>query len=313
MEAIVAMPTDLFYNTGIATYIWILSKNKSEKRRGKVQLIDATNIYSKLRKPLGNKKNEFSPENRKQITKLYTDFSENDLSQIHDNNEFIYREYNVMQPLQRDYGITEERIQNMLQNKSVKNFYDEVKATELENSETKLNSRDSKKLAKYRKNKPSYDEMLSILRENISDQLWMSPEAFEPVLGKLLDGIIDKKLFNKVMDGLSKMDKKAEVQHDRKGNIIYDKNTSDTEIVNVDENIDDYMKKEVLPFVPDAKAYFEEDLGKKKPVIKTGAEIPFTRYFYKYRKPESSQKLAEEIRKLENSISQSMSELFDGE
>ena len=197
-----------------------------------------------------------------------------------------------MQPLQRDYGITEERIQNMLQNKSVKNFYDEVKATELENSETKLNSRDSKKLAKYRKNKPSYDEMLSILRENISDQLWMSPEAFEPVLGKLLDGIIDKKLFNKVMDGLSKMDKKAEVQHDRKGNIIYDKNTSDTEIVNVDENIDDYMKKEVLPFVPDAKAFFEEDLGKKKPVIKTGAEIPFTRYFYKYQKPESSQKLA---------------------
>ena len=73
------------------------------------------------------------------------------------------------------------------------------------------------------------------------------------------------------------------------------------------------MKKEVLPFVPDAKAFFEEDLGKKKPVIKTGAEIPFTRYFYKYRKPESSQKLAEEIRKLENSISQSMSELFDGE
>ena len=313
LEAIVAMPTDLFYNTGIATYIWILSKNKSEKRRGKVQLIDATNIYSKLRKPLGNKKNEFSPENRKQITKLYTDFSENDLSQIHDNNEFIYREYKVMQPLQRNYGITEERIQNMLQNKSVKNFYDETKVTELENSETKLNSTNSKKLAKYHNNKAAYDEMLSVLRDHISDQLWMSPEAFEPILEKILDGIIDKKLFNKVMDGLSKMDKKAEVQHDRKGNIIYDKDTSDTEIVNIDENIDDYMKKEVLPFVPDAEAFFEEDLGKKKPVIKTGAEIPFTRYFYKYQKPKSSQKLAEEIGKLEKSISQNMSELFDGE
>ena len=188
-----------------------------------------------------------------------------------------------------------------------------VFATELENSETKLNSRDSKKLAKYRNNKAAYDEMLSVLRDHISDQLWMSPEAFEPILEKILDGIIDKKLFNKVMDGLSKMDKKAEVQHDRKGNIIYDKDTSDTEIVNIDENIDDYMKKEVLPFVPDAKAFFEEDLGKKKPVIKTGAEIPFTRYFYKYQKPKSSQKLAEEIGKLEKSISQSMSELFDGE
>ena len=155
--------------------------------------------------------------------------------------------------------------------------------------------------------------MLSVLRDHISDQLWMSPEAFEPILEKILDGIIDKKLFNKVMDGLSKMDKKAEVQHDRKGNIIYDKDTSDTEIVNIDENIDDYMKKEVLPFVPDAEAFFEEDLGKKKPVIKTGAEIPFTRYFYKYQKPKSSQKLAEEIGKLEKSISQNMSELFDGE
>ena len=218
-----------------------------------------------------------------------------------------------MQPLQRNYGITEERIQNMLQNKSVKNFYDETKVTELENSETKPNSTNSKKLAKYHNNKAAYDEMLSVLRDHISDQLWMSPEAFEPILEKILDGIIDKKLFNKVMDGLSKMDKKAEVQHDRKGNIIYDKDTSDTEIVNIDENIDDYMKKEVLPFVPDAEAFFEEDLGKKKPVIKTGAEIPFTRYFYKYQKPKSSQKLAEEIGKLEKSISQNMSELFDGE
>ena len=215
-----------------------------------------------------------------------------------------------MQPLQRDYGITEERIQNMLQNKSVKNFYDEANATELENSETKLNSKDSKKLAKYHNNKAAYDEMLSILRKNISDQLWMSPEAFEPVLGKILDGVIDKKLFDKVMDGLSKMDKKAEVQYDRKGNIIYDKDTSDTEIVNIDENIDDYMKKEVLPFVPDAKAFFEEDLGKKKPVIKTGAEIPFTRYFYKYQKPESSQKLAEEIQKLDKAVATEMKKLF---
>ena len=115
IEAIIAMPTDLFYNTGIATYVWVLSKNKRAERIGKVQLIDATNICHKLRKPVGNKKNEFLPEDRKQITKLYSDFAENELSQIHDNNEFIYREYTVMQPLQRSYGITEERLQNMLQ------------------------------------------------------------------------------------------------------------------------------------------------------------------------------------------------------
>ena len=112
------------------------------------------------------------------------------------------------------------------------------------------------------------------------------------------------------MDGLSQMDKNAEIQHDRKGNIVYDKETADTEIVNIDEPIDDYMQKEVLPFVPDAKAFFDEDLGKKKPVIKTGAEIPFTRYFYKYQKPENSEKLAHEINKLEASISEEMDSLF---
>ena len=313
LEAIVAMPTDLFYNTGIATYIWILSKNKNEKRRGKVQLIDATSIYTKLRKPLGNKKNEFSPENRVEITKLYTDFSENDLSQIHANNEFIYREYTVKQPLQRDYGITEERIQQMLQSTSVKNFYDEAKVQELESSEAKLKAKDAKKLAKYKKNEAAYKQMMSILKDNISDKLWMSPEEFEPVIHNLLDGIVDKKLISKIMDGLSQKDKKAEIQHDRKGNIVYDKETADTEIVNIDENIDDYMKKEVLPFVPDAKAFFEEDLGKKKPVIKTGAEIPFTRYFYKYQKPENSDKLAVEINKLEASISEDINELFKTE
>lgn len=75
------------------------------------------------------------------------------------------------------------------------------------------------------------------------------------------------------------MDKNAEIQRDRKGNIIYDKETKDTELVKWEESIEDYMAREVLPHIPDAAAFFEEDLGKKKPVIKTGAEIPFTRYF----------------------------------
>lgn len=69
------------------------------------------------------------------------------------------------------------------------------------------------------------------------------------------------------------------------------KDTKDTEIVPIDESIDDYMEREVLPYVPDAEAFFEEDLSKKKPVVKTGAEIPFTRYFYKYEQPESSEEL----------------------
>ena len=114
IEAIIALPVDLFYNTGIATYIWVLSKNKRPERKGKIQLIDASSFFKKLRKALGDKKNEISPEDRTAITRLYADFEENEFCKIYPNEEFIYREYVVMQPLQRSYTITEERIEAML-------------------------------------------------------------------------------------------------------------------------------------------------------------------------------------------------------
>ena len=310
LEAIVAMPTDMFYNTGIATYIWILSKNKSADRKGKVQLIDASNIYTDLRKPLGNKRRRFAPQDREKIVQLYANFAENDLSQIHDNTDFIYREYTVMQPLQRSYGITKDRIENMLQNQTIKNLYDEAKVQELKAAD-KITAKEQKKLDKYKKNKPMYDKMMEILNDNISDELYMSPEEFKPVIVDLLEDTVEKRLIPKIMAGLSKMDKDAEIQKDKKGNVKYDKDTSDTEIVNIKTNIDDYMKKEVLPFVSDAKAFFEENVSKKKPVIKTGAEIQFTRYFYKYQKPESTDKLKKEIIELESSISTGMHELFE--
>lgn len=308
LDAIVALPTDLFYNTSLATYIWILTKDKSQKRKGKVQFIDATNIYETLRKPLGNKKREFSPANREKITKLYTDYQENELSQIHDNSEFIYREYSVIQPLQRSYAINDERIETTIDNLS--NFFDQVKFDNLNNSEEKLSSKEQKQLAKLQKNKPAYDQLLASLEANKSEKVYKSLGEFEPVITELLSGIVDKKMIKKVIDGLSKMDKTAEIQTDKKGNILYDKNTEDTEIVNINTSIDDYMAKEVLPFVPDAKAFFNEDLGKKKPVIKTGAEIPFTRYFYQYQKPESVDVLVDKIRNLESEINAGMQDLF---
>lgn len=132
-----------------------------------------------------------------------------------------------------------------------------------------------------------------------------------PVLKETLKGVTDdKKLLDKIADGLSVMDKTAEIQRDKKGNILYDKETKDTEIVKWDENIDDYMQREVLPHVPDAKAFFDEDLSKKKPVIKTGAEIPFTRYFYKYQQPESSEKLEQQFIDLEKSVNERIQKLF---
>ena len=204
LEAIIALPVDLFYNTGLQTYIWILSKNKSPRRRGKVQLIDASSFCKPLRKKLGDKKNEISPENREAVTRLYTDFRENEFVKIFDNEDFLYREYTVM--------------------------------------------------------RPQYDESGKVVR-------------------------------------------------DRKGEIVYDKATKDKEIVPFKESIEDYMAREVLPHVPDAKAFFLEDLTKKKPVVKTGAEFPFTRYFYKYASLEPAAEIWSEIESLDREIAKELKAL----
>ena len=310
IEAIIAMPTDMFYNTGIATYAWIISKNKRPERKGKIQFIDASNIFHPLRKAVGNKRREFTAEDRDKIVHLYADFKENELSQIHRNTEFIYREYTVMQPLQRSYAINQERIDAMLSKGSLSSLYDESRVNELENNRDRT-KKDEKKLAEYRKNKPLYDSIVETLEGAASNAVYPSPEAFMPVLRTALKEVLeDKKLLDQIADGLSVMDKTSEIQKDKKGNILYDKETKDTEVVCIEENIDDYMKREVLPHVPDAKAFFEEDVSKKKPVIKTGAEIPFTRYFYKYQQPEPSEKVAELIEKLEAETNQQMQELF---
>ena len=171
--------------------------------------------------------------------------------------------------------------------------------------------KDQKKLDDFLNNKPVYDQILLALRSNESEKKYLSPEEFEPVLLNVLGKITsDKKLLDKIADGLSTMDKEAEIQKDKKGNIIYDKETKDTEIIKWDEDIDDYMAREVLPHIPDAKAFFEEDLSKKKPVIKTGAEIPFTRYFYKYQKPEPSEELEAKFLDLEKSVTDRVAKLF---
>lgn len=310
IEAIIALPTDLFYNTPLTTYIWVLSKNKRPERAGKVQLIDASLIFHKLRKGLGDKKNEITPEDRTTITKLYADFAENDVCRIFRNEEFMYREYSVMQPLQRSYAITEDRIASMIAKGALSNLYDESKVDELENAE-ELTGKDMKKLETFQQNKPIYDAIIAALRGAISETVYLSPTAFFPTLTAVLASVTtDKKLIEKVADGLSVMDKSAEIQRDRKGKVIYDKETKDSELVPYEESIDDYMAREVWPYLPDAVAFFEENLGSKKPVIKTGAEIPFTRTFYKYQKPESSEDLEKQFVELESLVDTQIKALF---
>lgn len=313
IEAIIQLPTDLFYNTGISTYIWVISKNKRAERKGKVQLIDASNVYHKLRKPLGNKKNEFTPEDRATITKMYADFKESEFSKIYRNTEFLYREYSVMQPLQRSYGITQERIEEMLSKGTLSYLYDESKVYELE-KKNELTGKEKDKLDSYKRNKPTYDAIVETLTNNISEKLYMNPESFIPVLTKImtdsLEDKISKKDIDKLVVGLSKMDKNADIQRDKKGEIIYDKDTKDIELVPYEMDISEYMEKEVLPHIPDAKAFFEENINTKKPTIKTGAEIPFTRYFYKYQQPTPSEELKQKFLQLENSVDEKIKKLF---
>lgn len=337
IEAIIALPADLFYNTGIPTYVWIISKSKRQERIGKIQLIDATSICHKLRKNIGYKRNELNPEDRKKITELYSAFKENDHVKIFNNTEFIYREYSVMQPLQRNYSLSRERIQLMIDNGALSFLYDESKVYELEhpNFDSKIKENETKeekekrlekeskkiktnkaKLQKYYDNKLVYDQVINILYQNSSDKLFKNVSEFSLIVKKILSGL-DKKIIDSVISGLSIMDKTAEIHRDKKG-IIYDKETKDSEIIKWDENVDDYMKREVLPHVPDAKwffegknekATFEEDRNNK--VIKIGAEIPLTRYFYKHKEIEKSSDLANRIVKLEELIQKDIKGLFE--
>ena len=225
----------------------------------------------------------------------------------------MYREYAVMQPLQRSYGFTAERIERMLSKDALKSIYNEAKVLELENKEDQ-EEKDLAEIEKENAKKPAYDAIITKLNEaqkKYGVKKWLSPEEFEPILTEALKECnVEKKIFEKIMDGLSVMDKEAVIQKDKKGEIIYDTETKDTEIVAYKESIDNYMAREVLPHIPDAKAFFEENLAAKKPVIKTGAEIPFTRHFYKYTKPRASSDLAKEFSELEKSVSSAIAELF---
>ena len=187
-------------------------------------------------------------------------------------------------------------------------LYDEGKVLELENLGVAISDADKKKLDKFYENKPIFDEILKALQENVSEKVYLSPEPFMEMLAKILS--VDKKWLDKIADGLSVMDKTAEIQRDKKGNVLYDKETKDIEIVKYEEDIQTYMEREVLPHIPDAVAFFEENLGAKKPVIKVGAEIPFTRYFYKYQQPERSEDLEQKFLTLEKSVSERVKRLF---
>ena len=198
LEAIIALPNDIFYNTGIATYIWVLSNKKAgTKREGKVQLINANALFEKRRKALGNKRNDIPESAIDEITTLYGDFKESEISKIFDNSDFGYIKITVERPLVDESG--------------------------------------------------------------------------KPIL--------------------------------KKGKKQPDTALRDTENVPLKEDIDEYFKREVLPFAPDAW------IDEKK--SKVGYEIPFTRYFYRYEPPKPSHEIMAEILEIEKELDGSLKEIFN--
>lgn len=314
LEAIIALSPSSFVNTGIAVYLWVISKNKRPERKGKVQLIDATEIRHSMRKNQGEKRYELTREDREEIVRLYSEFDDTDPRvQIYDYREFEYREYTVMQPMRRNYAITDERIDAMLAGKTLSSVWDEEAISKLQEKD-ELKPSEQKKLAKLMGGRPAYDAIVDALRFGVSDEVFVDPKAFGDHLREVLkDCDVTTAVRNKIVGALSARDDDAPIQMDRRGDVIYDKSTKDTERVPMLEDVDEYMEREVYPYVPDAHVTFDENLAAKKPVIKTGVEIPFTRYFYKYQEPDDPETILAEVLKIEAEASATLATLVGGE
>ncbi|MHB9782669.1 type I restriction-modification system subunit M [Streptococcus sp. 10F2] len=302
LEAIVALPGQFFYNTGIGIYIWLYNKDKSPERQGKVQFIDATNEFVPLRKSLGQKRRELSQDNIKDILKWYHDFEENDRVKIFDSKEFLYKEYLVMQPLQRRGEITEKSLESVQSVQFFTKLFDEYKYQELLEMEPRTAKQD-KELQKLEEGREKQEEILRALRQGLSETTYPNFEIFTATLKELLSEVkLTPANLNALALAMSEMDKTAEVittkKKDKLGEIadgiVYDKTTKDSEIVKLSEEVEAYFEREVYPHVPDAHFWWEEN--------KLGAEIPFTRYFYQYQAPEKAEDLLKSFYDLEDQL-----------
>jgi|GEM_PF-117987 len=266
LEGIVALPDQLFYNTGIYTYLWIVTNRKERYRRGKVQLVDARAFFKKMRKSLGQKRHEICEDQRAGITRLYGEFKENEYVKIFDNEDLGYRRITVERPLRLNFAVTEERLARVREAKPFVNLATSKKRKDKKEAETEI--AEGKKLQ---------ESILSALEgltgkgivKNRGRFTEMVKEAFREAGIK-----VPASLFKAVLMALSERDETADICTDSKGNPESDPELRDYENVPLKEDVQAYFEREVLPHVPDAWI----DHSKTK----VGYEINFNRYFYKY-------------------------------
>ncbi len=267
LEAIVALPTEMFYNTGIATYIWVLTNRKRRERRGKVQLINATDLFVKMRKNLGNKRNELSDENIAEIVDLYGDLTKNGRSKLFDNRDFGFHQITVERPLRLAFQVTPERIEALKEESAFQKLA----------TSKKKGREGQREIEAGRALQLEIEQMLKSMDASIVDK---NRPAFEERFASALDesGLkvpapVRKTIFNV----MSERDESADICLDANGDPEPDSELRDYENVPLKEDIHAYFKREVLPHVPDA--WIDESK------TRVGYEIPFNRHFYVFKSP----------------------------
>jgi len=286
LEAIIAMPDQLFYNTGISTYIWIVTNRKEKQRRGRIQLISAVSFFQKMRKSLGNKRNEIAPEQIAEITRIYGEFKEGKYCKIFDNDDFGYRKITVERPLRLNFQASTERIERLKEQNAFVN---------LAASKKKKNSKAA--LEEIEEGQKLQKDLLAVLRAMDSKKLYKNRDDFEKALDKTLEKAdldIKSPLRKAILEALCERDETADICCDSKGEVEPDTELRDTENVPLKEDIHEYFKREVLPHVPDA--WIDEQKSK------VGYEIPFNRHFYEYQPPRPLEEIEKDIKGLELDI-----------
>lgn len=283
VEAIVALPTDMFYNTGISTYVWVLSNNKPAERKGKVQLIDATDRASKMRKSLGSKRQFVSESDQDEIVRMYGDFQETQKSKIFPIEAFGYRRITVERPLKLNFQTSEDRIERIADEKAIQKMDHEDQDKILAACRTV----DAKTVYRNRK------QFQKALKASLTDhQVYLSA----PQLKSLLNA-------------LSERDPEADICTDSKGNPEADTGLRDYENVPLSESVYDYFEREVKPHVADAWIDESKRDEKDGEVGIVGFEIPFNRHFYEFAPPRPLEEIDADLKQCTDRIKRMIEEL----
>lgn len=292
LDAIVALPEQLFYNTGITTYIALLSNRKEPQRRGKVQLIDARELWSPMRKSLGEKRRQISDEQIEQIRQLYLDFDTNDRSKVFDGADFGYRKITVERSLRVNLQAYPERIARLREHRVFRDLASSKKKDQGQRAQDELAGHQRQ------------DAVLTMLA-TLPDTLYTDRAGFEQALDAALaaNGLkVAAPLRAAILTALAERDENAAICRDRNGAPEADPELRDYENVALTEDVAVYFAREVAPYVPDAWINTNARDERDGEVGRVGYEINFNRYFYRYQPPRPLEEIERDIRVVEAEI-----------